>query len=69
MKKSQKCPMCNTKLQTKSGTVVFPVKNKKISVKGLKYLECPTCHEKLFSHDAQQIIQAAFHPPKKRKVA
>jgi uncharacterized protein with PIN domain len=66
--KGTKCPTCNEIMTQRFGDVVFPV-HKKIKITDLTFLECYSCGEKVFDHEAQVKIQAAVQRKMKSSAA
>ena len=63
------CPLCGSKLLDKKGDVLFPLKRRTITVKNIEYLECASCHEKLFGHETQRIIENTAYRRTKKSAA
>jgi YgiT-type zinc finger domain-containing protein len=67
--KNEKCPICGKNLLLKNGDIAFPTKTGKVTVTDLDYQECGSCHEKVFSQDAQEKIELTVYGKKQKKVS
>lgn len=67
--KNEKCPLCGKKMIQKKGSVRFPTKDGKVTVPDISYSQCTSCREKVFSQEAQKVIEQIVYGKIKRSVA
>ena len=65
--KFKRCPLCDSpKIKQRKGPYDFMIKGEKITTPAVSYWACPNCGEAFFDREANQIIDKALLPTKRR---